>query len=178
MLLMKCQNRAGPNRPPARWWQKAQSGAAREKTLGGARAQVPVYRQQRPEDSKIGTQSARGGSKAAGCYSERSRRWRTTPILLQIPTTSRPHPYTRLHATLMSKRSGDCSWRVSRQTGATTVPLYGRLFMPCARAFMTMIWMIRRTAWPASGSLLTPGQTQTPPAGPVIQHFTGRLKPQ
>ena len=56
MLLMKCQNRAGPNRPPARWWQKAQSGAAREKTLGGARAQVPVYRQQRPEDSKIGTQ--------------------------------------------------------------------------------------------------------------------------
>ena len=57
MLFMKCQNRAGLDRPPERWWQKAQSGR-HAKTLGGARAQVPVYRQQRPEDSKIGTQSA------------------------------------------------------------------------------------------------------------------------
>ena len=63
-----------PIRPPGRWWQKAQSGAAREKTLGGARAQVPVYRQQRPEDSKIGTQSA---AKSGRPEQQRKHHWAT-----------------------------------------------------------------------------------------------------
>ena len=56
MLLMKCQNRAGPNKPPARWWQKAQSGAAREKTLGArarsARVQAATTRRQQNRHSK------------------------------------------------------------------------------------------------------------------------------
>jgi hypothetical protein len=38
---------------PKRAWRRA-------KNIEGARVQVPVYRQQRPEDSKIGTQSATG----------------------------------------------------------------------------------------------------------------------
>jgi len=48
------QNRAGI-------WQsvKARRHAKKQYSLlQGARVRVPVYRQQRPEDSKIGTQSA------------------------------------------------------------------------------------------------------------------------
>ena len=49
------QNRAGI-------WQSVKSEKRHAKKqyslLQGARVRVPVYRQQRPEDSKIGTQSA------------------------------------------------------------------------------------------------------------------------
>ena len=55
-LAYKLFHRGGTQQRQQR--SKAQDEAAREKTTQGARVQVPVYRQQRPEDSKIGTQSA------------------------------------------------------------------------------------------------------------------------
>ena len=87
--------------------------------------QVPVYRQQRPEDSKIGTQSATAGSSEAkrGGFGGPSgpRRWDDSDAF-QNPTTVEAPWRVRLHGpTLMSKRSGDCSSRVASPDKALTV---------------------------------------------------------